>query len=84
MQLDPGFVFHPPAINELDSADIEVTDSRLPNPTFMEQRPQVPPSPPNQGHLPRDWQCMYTCVLTPASSVRDLGYTHGAIPSDSG
>ncbi|XP_037015141.2 PDZ domain-containing protein MAGIX isoform X1 [Artibeus jamaicensis] len=28
------------AINELDSADIEVTDSRLPNPTFMEQRPQ--------------------------------------------
>ncbi|XP_045716643.1 PDZ domain-containing protein MAGIX [Phyllostomus hastatus] len=28
------------ATNELDSADIEVTDSRLPNPTFMEQRPQ--------------------------------------------
>ncbi|XP_054422415.1 LOW QUALITY PROTEIN: PDZ domain-containing protein MAGIX [Pteronotus mesoamericanus] len=28
------------AISELDSADIEVTDSRLPNPTFMEHRPQ--------------------------------------------
>lgn len=28
------------AASELDSADIEVTDSRLPNPTFAEQRPQ--------------------------------------------
>lgn len=74
---------HPPAISELDSADIEVTDNRLPNPTFVEHRPQVPPSPPNPGHLPRDWQCMYTPVLTLASSVRDLGDTHCAAPSDS-
>ncbi|XP_006097293.2 PDZ domain-containing protein MAGIX [Myotis lucifugus] len=28
------------AISDLDSADIEVTDSRLPNPTFVEHRPQ--------------------------------------------
>ncbi|CAK6449972.1 unnamed protein product [Pipistrellus nathusii] len=28
------------AMSELDSADIEVTDSRLPNPTFVEHRPQ--------------------------------------------
>ncbi|XP_034505663.1 PDZ domain-containing protein MAGIX isoform X1 [Ailuropoda melanoleuca] len=28
------------AISVLDSADIEVTDSRLPNPTFVEHRPQ--------------------------------------------
>uniref|UniRef100_A0A8C7AJ74 MAGI family member, X-linked n=1 Tax=Neovison vison TaxID=452646 RepID=A0A8C7AJ74_NEOVI len=28
------------AVSVLDSADIEVTDSRLPNPTFVEHRPQ--------------------------------------------
>lgn len=68
----------------LYSAEIEVTDNRLPNANFVEQRPQVLPCPPNQGHLPQDWQCMYTCVLTPASSVRDHGYTYRAAPSDPG
>ncbi|XP_004396868.1 PREDICTED: PDZ domain-containing protein MAGIX isoform X2 [Odobenus rosmarus divergens] len=29
------------AVSVLDSADIEVTDSRLPNPTFVEHRPQA-------------------------------------------
>uniref|UniRef100_A0A8C3WF15 MAGI family member, X-linked n=1 Tax=Catagonus wagneri TaxID=51154 RepID=A0A8C3WF15_9CETA len=36
----PLCLFHPPVVNVLDSADIEVTDSRLPNATFMEHRPQ--------------------------------------------
>lgn len=31
---------HKEAISEMDSADIEVTDSRLPNPTFVEHRLQ--------------------------------------------
>ncbi|XP_016073927.1 PREDICTED: PDZ domain-containing protein MAGIX isoform X2 [Miniopterus natalensis] len=32
---------HKEAISEMDSADIEVTDSRLPNPTFVEHRLQA-------------------------------------------
>uniref|UniRef100_A0A9L0SXI1 Proteolipid protein 2 n=1 Tax=Equus caballus TaxID=9796 RepID=A0A9L0SXI1_HORSE len=37
----PADSFIPLAVRVLDSADIEVTDSRLPNVTFVEHRPQV-------------------------------------------
>lgn len=84
MEFNPDPLFHPLAVSELDSADIEVTYSQLLNPTFMEYRLPVPSHPPNRGHLPRDWQCMYIRVLTPASSARDLGYMYHTTPSDSG
>ncbi|XP_057351522.1 PDZ domain-containing protein MAGIX isoform X7 [Manis pentadactyla] len=75
---------HSQAVSVVDSAEIEVTDSRLPKATLVEHQPQVPPRPPNRGHLPLDWQCMYTCVLTPASSVRDHVYMYRVFPSDPG
>lgn len=33
--------FYPPVVSVLDSADIEVTDSRLPHATIVDHRPQV-------------------------------------------
>ncbi|XP_025789739.1 PDZ domain-containing protein MAGIX isoform X2 [Puma concolor] len=40
MEYPSDCLFHLPAISVLDSADIEVTDSRLPNATFVDHRPQ--------------------------------------------
>uniref|UniRef100_A0A8C9DLD0 MAGI family member, X-linked n=1 Tax=Prolemur simus TaxID=1328070 RepID=A0A8C9DLD0_PROSS len=36
----PLCLFHPPAVSVLDSADIEVTDSRLPHPIAVDHQPQ--------------------------------------------
>lgn len=82
MEYPSDCLFHLPAISVLDSADIEVTDSRLPNATFVDHRPQVPFCPLKECHLFLDWKCMNTCVFTPASPVRDLGYRYRTSPSD--
>lgn len=49
--MSSDFSFHLPAINVLDSADIEVTDSRLPKATFVDPRPQVPSRPLKECRL---------------------------------
>lgn len=51
MEYPSDRLFHLPVVSVLDSADIEVTDNRLPNPTFAEHRPQVPPRPLIRCHL---------------------------------
>lgn len=66
----PFHRFYPPVVSVLDSADIEVTDSRLPHATIVDHRRQVTSYPSIGGNLPQGKLCTPVSFI-PAPLVRD-------------